>query len=94
MAPATRRDAVRSSHSYFVKCSGLRWMCMMLLTPISWAKRVWALPFLTVLAPSERYNQQEGKKHKKLTDWAKQMTLQLKRWLPCECSTILKPANG
>ncbi len=35
------RDAVRSSHSYFVKCSGLRWMCMMLLTPLPWAKRVW-----------------------------------------------------
>lgn len=76
------RDAVRSSHSYFVKCSGLRWMCLMLLPPISWAKRVWALPFLTVLAPSERYYQQKGKKHKKLTDWARQMILQLKRWLP------------
>ena len=41
------RDAVRSSHSYFVKCSGLRWMCMLrsaarFLTPISWAKRIWA----------------------------------------------------
>lgn len=76
------RDAVRSSHSYFVKCSGLRWMCMMLLTPISWANRIWALPFLTVLAPSEHYNQQHNRKHKKLTDWAKQMILQLKRWLP------------
>lgn len=76
------RDAVRSSHNYFVKCSGLRWVCMMLLTPISWAKRVWALPFLTVLAPSERYNEEEGKKHKKITDWARQMILQLKRWLP------------
>ncbi len=76
------RDAVRSSHSYFVKCSGLRWMCMTLLTPMSWAKRVWALPFLTVLAPSERYNQQQSKRHKKLTDWARQMILQLKRWLP------------
>jgi hypothetical protein len=76
------RDAVRSSHSYFIKCSGLRWMCMMLLTPISWARRVWALPFLTVLAPSERYNQQQGKNHKKITDWARQMILQLKRWLP------------
>lgn len=76
------RDAVRSTHSYFVKCSGLRWMCMMLLTPMSWAKRVWALPFLTVLAPSERYNEQRGKRHKKLTDWARQMILQLKRWLP------------
>lgn len=76
------RDAMRSSHSYFVKCSGLRWMSLMLLTPVSWAKRVWALPFLTVLAPSERYSQQQGNRHKKLTDWARQMLLQLKRWLP------------
>lgn len=55
---------------------------MMLLTPISWAKRVWALPFFTVLAPSERYNKQKGKNHKKITVWARQMMLQLKRWLP------------
>lgn len=54
----------------------------MLLVPISWAKRVWALPFLTILAASERYYQQKGKKHKKLTDWARQMILQLRRWLP------------
>src|SRR5437762_6125109 len=48
------RDAVRSSKSFFVKTSGLRWVCLMLLAPIPWAKRVWGLPFLTVLAPSER----------------------------------------
>ena len=54
----------------------------MLLTPISWADRVWALPFLTVLAPSERYNQQRAKQHKKITDWARQMIFQLSRWLP------------
>lgn len=41
-----------------------------------------ALPFLTVLAPSERYYQQQNRKHKKLTDWARQMLLQVKRWLP------------
>lgn len=76
------RDPVRSSKSHFVKCSGLRWITFMLLTPISWANRIWALPFLSVLAPSERYNQQSGKKHKKLTDWARQMMLQLRRWLP------------
>ena len=76
------RDPVRSSKSHFVKCSGLRWISFMLLTPISWAKRVWALPFLTVLAPSERYNKEQGKRHKKLTDWARQMMLQLSRWLP------------
>jgi hypothetical protein len=49
------RDPVRSSHSHFVKASGLRWLSLMMLVPIPWAQRVWALPFLTVLAPSERY---------------------------------------
>lgn len=76
------RDSVRSSKSHMVKCSGLRWMSLMLLAPIGWAERVWALPFMTVLAPSERYNLQQGKRHKKLTDWARQMLLQLRRWLP------------
>ena len=28
-------DAVRSSKSFFVKCTGLRWICVMLITPIS-----------------------------------------------------------
>jgi hypothetical protein len=49
------RDPVRSSKSHFVKASGLRWISMMLLAPIPWAKQIWGLPFLTVLAPSERY---------------------------------------
>lgn len=49
------RDPVRSSKSQVVKASGLRWVCLMVLVPVPWAKRVWALPFLTVLSPSERY---------------------------------------
>lgn len=76
------RDPVRSSHSHFVKASGLRWLSLMLLAPIPWAKRVWALPFLTVLAPSERYYKGKSRKHKKLTEWAYQMVLQVRRWLP------------
>jgi hypothetical protein len=62
------RDPVRSSHGHFVKASGLRWLCVMLLAPIPWAGCVWALPFLTLLAPSERYAQKRGRRHKKLTD--------------------------
>ena len=69
------RDPVRSSHGHFVKASGLRWLCVMLLTPIPWAGCVWALPFLTVLAPSERYAQSRGRRHKKLTDWGRQALL-------------------
>ncbi len=77
------RDPVRSSHGHFVKASGLRWVCLMLLVPVPWASRVWALPFLSVLAPSERYAQERGNKpHKKLTDWARQMLLLVRRWWP------------
>jgi len=76
------RDPVRSSKSFFVKTSGLRWLSLMLLAPIGWAGRVWALPFLTVLAPSERYGRQRGLRHKRLTDWARQIALQARRWLP------------
>jgi len=76
------RDPVRSSHGHFVKVSGLRWVCLMLLVPVPWASRVWALPFLSVLAPSERYVQERGKPHKKLTDWARQMLLLVRRWWP------------
>jgi len=76
------RDPVRSSHGHFVKASGLRWISLMLLAPIPWAGRVWALPFLTVLAPSERYARERGLRHKLLTDWARQMLIQVARWLP------------
>jgi DDE superfamily endonuclease len=65
------RDPVRSSHGHFVKASGLRWLSLMLLPEIPWAGRCWALPFLTVLAPSERYWQEHmsgERQHKKLTD--------------------------
>lgn len=76
------RDAVRSSGSHFVKTSGLRWISLMWLTPIPWAQRIWALPVLTVLAPSERYYQAKKRAHKKLTDWARQIIKQVRRWLP------------
>ena len=76
------RDAVRSSGSHFVKASGLRWISLMWLTPIPWACRTWALPFLTVLGASERYYRERGRTPKKLTDWARQIILQLRRWLP------------
>ena len=76
------RDAVRSSDSHLVKASGLRWISLMWLAYIPWAHRTWALPVLTALAPSERYHLKKGKPHKKITDWARQMILQLRRWLP------------
>ena len=76
------RDPVRSSHGHFVKASGLRWLSAMLLVPVPWAGRVWALPFLTVLMASERAAAMRGVRHKTLVDGARQMMLQITRWLP------------
>lgn len=76
------RDPVRSSHGHFVKASGLRWITVTLLAPIPWAQRVWALPFVTALAPSERFARERGHRHKKLTDRARQLLILLARWLP------------
>ena len=76
------RDPVRSTHEDFVKSSGLRWVCVMLLVEVPWASRAWALPFLSALAPSERYAAKRGRRHKKITEWAWQMLLVLRRWYP------------
>jgi hypothetical protein len=54
----------------------------MALVTIPWAQRVWALPFLTASAPSERYYQQRGREPKSLLERAWQMIVQLRRWLP------------
>jgi hypothetical protein len=61
------RDPVRSNHGHFVRASGLRWLCVMLLAPIPWAGCVWALPFLTGLAPSEQWSIQHRRRHKMRT---------------------------
>ena len=55
---------------------------MMLLLPLPWSSKCWALPFLTVLSPSEAANNKEGKRHKTTIDWAIQMLKQVRRWEP------------
>jgi DDE superfamily endonuclease len=81
-AKGVYRDPVRSTHETFVKSSGLRWVCMMLLVEVPWTSRVWALPFLSALAPSERCAAKRGRRHKKITQWAWQLLLVLRRWYP------------
>lgn len=76
------RDPVRSSKGHFVKARGLRWLSLMLLAPVPWAQRVWALPVLTVLCPSERYYHARGRTHRPLTERARQLLQVVHRWLP------------
>jgi hypothetical protein len=60
----------------------LRWISRQLLAPIPWAQRVWDLPFLSALAPSERDHQRRGKRHQTIADRGRQMVRQRRRWLP------------
>ncbi len=76
------RDPVRSSKGPFVKVRALRWVCVMLLVPIPWAGRTWALPFLAARAPSEHYDSAHGRRHKTVTAWARQMVHLIHRWYP------------
>jgi DDE superfamily endonuclease len=76
------RDPVRSTHGHLVKASGLRWLSFMVMVPLPWAIRRWALPFLTILAPSQHYDDTHRRRHKTLVDWARQGILQVRRWLP------------
>jgi hypothetical protein len=75
------RDPVRSSHNNLVKTSGLRWLCLMLVVPIPWADRCWALPFCTALTLSRNYYLRRCRQPCKLADRARQMLLMVRRWL-------------
>ena len=90
-ARAIYRDAARSSRECFQKTSGLRWLSLHLLVPIRWAKRVWALPFLTALCPSARYAPyvQRGRRHKPLVERARGLIGQVRRWLPKQALTVV-----
>ena len=81
-AKGISRDPVRSSHAHFVKVSGLRWLGCLVLTPIAWAHRVWAVPCLTVLCPSARFYAQRGRRHHTVLERAWHSIRLVRRWLP------------
>ena len=76
------RGPVRSSHGHFVKASGLRWLSLMLLAPLPWADRLWALPFMSVLCPSQRYYEKYPRRPLTLLERGQTMLHLLARWLP------------
>jgi DDE superfamily endonuclease len=74
------REAVHSTKKHVIHCFGLQWVSMMLLVPVPWSRRVWALPFLTALCrPAEGSTR---RRHKTSIDWVRQMMPQVHRWLP------------
>ncbi len=103
------RDPVRTTKGQFVKTSGLRWLSLAVVLPAPFAGRRWALPFLTVLAPSARWSEAQGRRHKTLTDrgakrtdatqsgqpaQARQAILQSKRWLADRAVVVVVADSG
>jgi hypothetical protein len=54
----------------------------MLLTPVAWAGRVWALSWMTGLCPSERFSEPQGRGHHTLVERAWQIIPVVVRWWP------------
>lgn len=75
------RDACRSTEKVIIKCFGLKWVCLMLVVPLPWCKRPWALPFMTLLVPSKKYNEKKNRIHKTSIDWTIIAVRVISRWL-------------
>lgn len=54
----------------------------MAIVPVPWSSRHWALPFLTILQPSKKANEEAGRRHKTSIDWTIQALKALRRWEP------------
>ncbi|MFO1432022.1 MAG: hypothetical protein U1F76_18080 [Candidatus Competibacteraceae bacterium] len=75
------REAVRSTPKHVVKGFGVKGVCLMRLVRLPWSSRLWALPFLTVSAPSEPANRAAKKRHKTTVDWTCQRVKAVSRWV-------------
>jgi DDE superfamily endonuclease len=83
------RDPLASSKQRSVAASGLRWIVLTLVVTPPWTQRPWALPVLSVPAPTPEVSQRLGRRHKTVPQRARQMILLVRRWLPAVELTII-----
>lgn len=83
------RDPLVSSKQRAVATSGLRWIVLALVITPPWTQRSWALPVLSVPAPTPEVSQQLGLRHKTIAHRARQMLLVVRRWFPEVEMTVL-----
>ena len=83
------RDPLASSRKRTVSTSGLRWIVLTLVVTPPWNNRCWALPILSVPAPTPQVSERLGLRHKTVAQWARQMIRVVRRWLPQVAITVL-----
>src|SRR3954452_9976798 len=67
------RDPLASSKERSVSASGIRWIVLALVVDVPWASRPWALPILSLPAPTPEVSQKLGRRHKTIAERARQM---------------------
>ena len=88
------RDPLASSKERSVSASGIRWIVLALVVTVPWARRPWALPILSLPAPTPKVSRKLGRRHKTIAERARQMIACLRRWLPggrADASSATRP---
>jgi len=76
------RDPVRSTARRQVTAAGVRWVCLMVLVPVPWSTRPWALPLLTAPALAPATSAKLGRRHRTTVDRARTLLWLVRRWQP------------
>src|SRR3954471_23815918 len=74
--------AARSQSGHVVTRDGIRWICVMLLVPVPWSRRRWALPFLTIPTFSPATSARLGKAHRTAPERTEVLVRLIRRWQP------------
>ena len=83
------RDPLASSKMRSVATSGVRWVVLSLIVRPPWTSRAWALPVMSVPAPTPEVSQRMGRRHKTVAERARQMIAVVRRWLPDAEMTVI-----
>jgi hypothetical protein len=75
-------DAVRSQPGHVVTSEGIHWVCVMLLTPVPWGRRRWALPFLAIPTFTPAISAKLGKPHRTAPERTEVLVRLIRRWQP------------
>jgi hypothetical protein len=75
-------DATRSQSGHVVTSDGVHWVCVMLLAPVPWSRRRWALPFLTIPTFTPAISAKLGKPHRTAPERTEGLVHLIRRWQP------------
>jgi hypothetical protein len=65
-----------------ITSDGIHWICVMLLAPVPWSRRRWALPFLAIPTFTPATSAKLGKRHRTAPERTEGLIRLIRRWQP------------